>query len=260
MILSHAHTDHYDLPSLMMIPRDTWIIVPRVPRASILTPQICVELTQLGFRNVIEKDWYSSSLKIEDIEIFAFPFYGEQPLRFEHPRHPMLRNWGNSYAFVTPDFSAWCLIDSGADAEGSMVDVAHLVQRRLGNVDVVLANLHEFYVGVGRCNPFYTTGAGEYWLSLTADQMARFPELCQHQITLGTKGVSEICAIVGAKTFLPYAHAWSNFGTVPDDEPFLLQKLHSEPALAMQNTQIENWHIGDFWHAVRKNKREIHNS
>ena len=65
--------------------------------------------------------------------------------------------------------------------------------------------------------------------------------------TLGVKGVAEICAIVEAKTFLPYAHAWSNFGTIPDDEPYLLQKLCSQPVLASRNIQIENWRIGDFW-------------
>jgi len=247
VIISHAHSDHYDLPSLMMIPRDTLMIVPKVPKSSLLAPVFSKELCELGFRNVIEQDWYSAPIQVEDIKIHAFPFYGEQPLRYERPRHPFLRNWGNSYAFVTPDFSAWCLIDSGADADGSMLNVAEEIKKNLGSVDVVLSNLHDFYVGVTCSNPFYTTGGGEYWLSLTSDQMARFPELCKQQITLGTKGVAEICAIVEAKTFLPYAHAWSNFGTIPDDEPFLLQKLYSQPALANRNTQIESWRIGDFW-------------
>ncbi|HSE39392.1 MAG TPA: MBL fold metallo-hydrolase [Acidobacteriota bacterium] len=248
VLISHSHSDHYDLPSLMMMPRETLMIVPKVPKASILAPQFARELRCLGFRNVVEMDWYSDPVIVEDIEIRAFPFYGEQPLRYEHPRHPMLRNWGNSYVFLTPNFSTWCLIDSGADADGSMVYVADEVKKKLGEVDVVLANLHEFFVGVKCSNPFYTTGGGEYWLSLTADQMARFPELCKHQITLGPKGVAEICAIVGAKTFLPYAHAWSNFSTIPDDEPHLLEKLHSESASLNRNLKIGNWRIGDFWH------------
>jgi L-ascorbate metabolism protein UlaG (beta-lactamase superfamily) len=247
VLISHAHSDHYDLPSLMMIPRDTLMIVPNVPRSSLLAPVFSKELHELGFRNVVEQDWYSAPIKVEDIEIHAFPFYGEQPLRYEHPRHLMLRNWGNSYAFLTPDFSAWCLIDSGADADGSMVNVAEEIKTNLGSIDVVLSNLHEFFIGVTCSNPFYTTGGGEYWLSLTADQMSRFPELCKQQITLGPKGVAEICAIVEAKTFLPYAHAWSNFRTIPNDEPCLLQKLYSQPILANRKVQIENWRIGDFW-------------
>jgi L-ascorbate metabolism protein UlaG (beta-lactamase superfamily) len=247
VLISHAHSDHYDLPSLMMIPRDTLMIVPNVPRSSLLAPVFSKELRELGFRNVVEQNWYSAPIQVEDIQIHAFPFYGEQPLRDEHPRHPMLRNWGNSNAFLTPDFSAWCLIDSGADADGSMLNVAEEIKTKLGNIDVVLSNLHDFFVGVTRSNPFYTTGAGEYWLSLTADQIARFPELCKQQITLGAKGVAEICRIVEAKTFLPYAHAWSNFGTVPDDEPRLLKKLSSQPTVADGKVQVENWRIGDFW-------------
>ncbi len=247
VLISHAHSDHYDLPSLMMIPRDTLMIVPKVPRSSLLAPVFSEELRELGFRNVVEQDWYSAPIQVGDVEIYAYPFYGEQPLRYEHPRHQLLRNWGNSYAFLTPDFSAWCLIDSGADADGSMVTVAEEIKTNLGSIDVVLSNLHDFFVGVTCSNPFYTTGAGEYWLSLTADQIARFPELCKQQITLGTKGVAEICAIVEAKTFLPYAHAWSNFGTIPDDEPRMLQKLCSQPALTNRNIQIESWRIGDFW-------------
>jgi L-ascorbate metabolism protein UlaG (beta-lactamase superfamily) len=247
VIISHSHSDHYDLPSLMMIPRDTLMIVPKVPRSSLLAPSFSRELQELGFQKVVEQDWYHSPMIVEDIEIHSLPFYGEQPLRYEHPRHPLLRNWGNSYAFLTPNFSAWCLIDSGADADGSMVDVAEEVKKKFGSIDVVLANLHDFFIGVKRCNPFYTTGAGEYWLSLTTDQMSRFSELCQHQITLGTKGVAEICRIVDAKTFLPYAHAWSNFGTVPNDEPYLLNKFHSEPAIANRNIEIRSWRMGEFW-------------
>jgi L-ascorbate metabolism protein UlaG (beta-lactamase superfamily) len=247
VLITHSHSDHYDLPSLMMLPRDIFMIVPKVPKASILAPRFEEELRALGFQNVVEADWYSDPVKVEDIEIRAFPFYGEQPLRHEFPRHPLLRNWGNSYTFQTPDFSAWCLIDSGADASGSMVDVAEEVKKRIGPVEVVLSNLHEFFIGVGRSNPFYTTGGGEYWLSLTADQIGRFPELCKDMITLGPKGVAEVCAIVNAKTFLPYSHLWSAIGAVPFDEPQLLNKFLSEPMVINKSVDVKDWRIGDFW-------------
>lgn len=247
IVISHSHSDHYDVPSLMMMPRDTLVIVPKVTGDSILSPRFGNELRAIGFRNVVEQEWYSGPIRVEDIEIWAFPFYGEQPLRYEHPRDRLLRNWGNSYVFRTTEFSTWCLIDSGADASGSMIDVAETVRNQFGSIDVVLSNLHEFLVGVGSGNPFYTTGGGEYWLSLTADQILRLPQMRQDMITLGTKGVAEICAIVKARTFLPYAHLWSDVGTVPVNEPDMLQALHAEPALANSPIHIEDWRIGDMW-------------
>lgn len=248
IVITHSHTDHYDIPSLMMMPRNTLMIVPRVSGDSILSLRFGDELRAIGFRNVVEQDWYSEPIRVEDIEVSAVPFYGEQPLRYEHPRDRLLRNWGNSYVFRTPEFSSWCLIDSGSDASGSMIDVADTVKNQFGSIDVVLSNLHEFFVGVGWGNPFYTTGGGEYWLSLTADQIVRFPEMGRDMITLGPKGVAEICATVKARTFLPYAHLWSDVGTAPLDEPFMLQTLRTQPAIARSPIDIQSWRIGDLWH------------
>jgi L-ascorbate metabolism protein UlaG (beta-lactamase superfamily) len=245
--ITHSHTDHYDLASLMMMPRETPIIVPKASGYSILCPEFATELRAIGFENVIEQDWYSDPVEIEDIKIWTFPFYGEQPLRYEYPRDRLLRNTGNSYVFETAEFSAWCLIDSGSDATGSMVDVAESIRNRFGKIDAVLSNLHEFFVGVGWGNPFYTTGGGEYWLSLTANQISRFLEMGRDMITLGPEGVSRILEMLKPGMFLPYAHLWSNIGTVPADEPEMLQSLRARPAFQRSGTTIAEWRIGDIW-------------
>jgi L-ascorbate metabolism protein UlaG (beta-lactamase superfamily) len=247
VLITHSHTDHYHVPSLMMLPRDILMIVPRVNAESILSPDFGGELRSAGFKKVVELDWYSKPIIIEDIEISALPFYGEQPLRYEHPKDRNLRNWGNSYYFRTPFFTALCLIDSGSDAEGSMLDVAEFVKNRFGGTDVVLSNLQEFYVGVGCGNPFYVTGLGHYWLSLTSHQIAKFPQMSSHLITLGTQGVAEICRITGAKTFLPYSHLWCEIGRQPPLEPKMLQSLCTEPAMSEARTEIKSWRIGEAW-------------
>ncbi|HEY7160819.1 MAG TPA: MBL fold metallo-hydrolase [Acidobacteriota bacterium] len=247
VLITHSHTDHYHVPSLMMLPRDTFMIVPRVQDETILSPDFGRELRNMGFQNVIELDWYSDPFIIGDIEISAFPFYGEQPLRYEYPRDKKLRNYGNSYFFRTPNFSAFCLIDSGSDADGSMIEVAESLKQQFGSVDVILSNLQKFYVGVGCGNPFYVTGGGFYWLSLTPDQIARFPQMSDHLLTLGPEGVAEICQITNAKTFLPYSHLWSEIGTSPPREDSMLQALNRVPGMSGSKTEIVNWRIGDSW-------------
>jgi L-ascorbate metabolism protein UlaG (beta-lactamase superfamily) len=247
VLITHSHTDHYHVPSLMMLPRDISIIVPRAKEETILSPDFGRELRNMGFQNVIELDWYSEPVIIGDLEIFAMPFFGEQPLRFEYPRDKKLRNYGNSYFFRTPFYSAFCLIDSGSDADGSMIEVAESVKRQFGSVDVILSNLQKFYVGVGCGNPFYVTGNGLYWLSLTPDQITRFPEMSGDLLTLGPEGVAEVCRITNAKTFLPYSHLWSEIGTAPPREASMLQALSSAPGISGSRTEIRNWRIGDSW-------------
>jgi len=247
VLITHSHTDHYHVPSLMMLPRNISIIVPRVHEETILSPDFGRELRKMGFQNVIELDWHSEPVIIGDIEISAMPFYGEQPLRYEYPRDKKLRNYGNSYFFRTPHFSAFCLIDSGSDADGSMIEVAESIKQQFGSVDVILSNLQKFYVGVGCGNPFYVTGSGLYWLSLTPDQISRFPEMSGDLLTLGPEGVAEICRITNAKSFLPYSHLWSEIGTAPSREGSMLQALSTAPGMSGSRTEIVNWRIGDSW-------------
>lgn len=248
VLITHSHSDHYHLPSLLMLPRDITVIVPRVRERTILSPDFGEELRTFGFKNVIELDWYSDAVCIGDMEISALPFYGEQPLRYQYPRDKSLRNYGNSYFFRTPFFTAFCLIDSGSDADGSMYEVAEFVKQQFGGVDVVLSNLKEFYVGVGCGNPFYVTGNGHYWLSLTSDQIANFPQMSSDLITLGPEGVAEICRITDAKTFLPYSHLWCEIGNHPPEEDDLMQELSLKSGISESRTEIRTWRIGDSWH------------
>jgi glyoxylase-like metal-dependent hydrolase (beta-lactamase superfamily II) len=242
ILISHGHNDHWWLPTLMMFPREIPIIVPRVPRPTILCDDFADVLRGLGFKNVIPLEWYAPPYRVGDLEIHAFPFYGEQPLLAERPRAPSLRNWGNTYVLRSEHFSAWVLIDSGNDIEGRMASVAEEVRARFGSVDYVFSNFRPF----GITHPFYITGSGHYWLSLTPDQMRRFHEMKDDFITLAPPGIAEVCAAAGARYVLPYAHWWAELGQFPDEhEARLSGDLAQELADRGAATKVLSWKIGD---------------
>jgi L-ascorbate metabolism protein UlaG (beta-lactamase superfamily) len=242
-LITHSHADHFDIPSLMMLPRTTPIVVPRVPRANILAPDMKAMLQDIGFSSVIEGAWHSTVIKSDGLEVIALPFFGEQPLRHEHPRDIQLRSWGNTYLVRTARYSAWLLVDAGADASGSMQETAHEVRRRHGPVDFVLSNLREFYVGTGCSSPRYIAGGGHYWMCLTGEQMQRFHLMNEDLLTLGPAGVAEVARIVGAKYVLPYAHWWRDLGTPDPGEDQIADEVRR--CLASCRTEVLGWRPGD---------------
>jgi hypothetical protein len=205
------------------------------------------QLKKLGFTNVIASEWYSKVV-IGDMELFLYPFFGEQPLRYEASKHSHIRNWGNTCVVRSPFYTAWFLIDSGADALGSMLDVSEQVRRQIGPIDCVLSNLREFSI----FGYFYING-GLNWLTLLPSQMQRFHTMKQHCTTLGPKNVAYICKNVNARYYLPYAHWWGELGCVGDsgsdtpgqEELPLLQRLQSEIDRIGCPTKIVPWTIGD---------------
>ena len=251
ILISHSHRDHFDLPTLMTFSPETLIVVPRADRATMMCPDFAATLRALGFTRVVTLDWYDPPLTIGDLQVHAFPFYGEQPLLREAPRHVDLRNHGNTYVVQHDSYTSWFLIDSGNDWTGRMVDVAHAVKERFGTVDILLSNLREFAL----LKPTYITGAGHYWLALTPDQMRRFSSMRNDVITLGPKGVAEICHIVQAREFLPYAHWWGEAGEPPGpEERLLIEELRSGLNTFGAATKIYPWHIGESYHPGRYNR------
>lgn len=246
ILISHSHGDHYSLSTLLTFPPETTILVPEVPRASILAPDMASELRRLGFTDVRTPRWYGEPVQIGDIQIHTLPFYGEQPLRDEPLPDPLTRNWGNSYVISTNQLRCWILIDTGADPLGSMVEVAERVRREIGDVDCLASNLRAFVPH----SPFYITGQGHYWLALSGSQMERFHTFGSQQITLGPTGVAEICARARIPFFLPYAHWWGNAGEpcpVSDgnDERRFLGLLQRSLDHHGGMTKIVPWVIGD---------------
>ncbi len=248
ILISHFHEDHWFLSSLMMFPREIPIIVPKVPRSTVICGDMVSMLRRCGFANVIALDWYSEPITIGDIEVHVLPFYGEQPLRFDAPKDPDIRNWGNTYVIRTNQYVSWFLIDSGSDRLGSMIDVAVHVKKTFGRVDFLLSNLRPFYV----YSPLYING-GLNWLTLSPRQLLNFPGMAQDCITLGPNGVADICQIVEPRCYLPYAHWFGELGHLGDisldtpgqSERKLLHMLAEHLKERGLTTEIVPWMIGD---------------
>ncbi len=241
ILISHNHGDHFNWPSLLMFPLDTPIIVPRVPRATLICEDMVNLLRKLGFTRIYAPRWYDPPFRVGDLEVHVLPFYGEQPMLREGHRDPELRNWGNTYFIRSPAYNAFIAIDSGSDVHGSMQEVATHVRQQFGPVDFLFSNLREFNI----FHPTYILGDGRYWLTLTSEQMAHFDRYKQDCITLGPRGVADLCNIMEVRHFMPYAHWWANLGENGGvEEERLVAKLEREltPGCA---TQILNWNIGD---------------
>ena len=135
--ITHSHPDHFHPGSLLQFHRDTHMIVPRVPRESILSLQMADRLSELGFNRITELDWWST-VKVGDISISAAPFYGEQPT-VDDQLYPEIRNNGNCYVIRSPRVSCAMVADCGRDREGSVVRVALEACRRWGPIDVLFS-------------------------------------------------------------------------------------------------------------------------
>ena len=241
ILITHAHADHLHLPTLMSFGRDTPIIVPLVGQPTMLSPDLVSTLRSLGFTDCRALGWWEPPTLIGDIEVNALPFYGEQPLLREPPRHPALRNHGNTYLLRAALTSMWILADSGSDWQGATVDIADEVRSRFGSIELVISNLRSF----ASSDPTYIAG-GLYWLALSLDQMKRFASMSNDVLTLGPAGVAEVCRRVGADRVLPYAHWWSDLGTVPSRrEDDLITQLVTELASRHTATEVVRWAIGD---------------
>ncbi len=239
--ISHLHDDHYNLPTLMMFPLDTPILVPKIPRRNLIADDIKSRLESIGFTRVIEMAWDSEPFVLGDMKIHALPFYGEQPLLHGHPAHQELRNWGNTYVVRTPQLTSWVLIDSGNEENGKMVDVARRVKTQFGHVDVLASTLGEFTMS----SPRYITGAYEYWLCLTPSQRREFASYAEGVLTLGPAGVAGVCEALRPTFFLPYAHWWGVYGQQLAHEQVSTAELEAELIKGGVPTKIVPWLLGD---------------
>ncbi|MYW00089.1 MBL fold metallo-hydrolase [Streptomyces sp. SID3343] len=195
VLITHSHPDHFAPASLLRLPPTTRVVVPRVERETVLTVDMARRLRELGFDNVTELDWWQSTL-VDDIEVHALPFHGEQPT--DGPvLHPDIRNHGNTYLVRTPTLSAAFLADSGRDGQGEVREVAAQARARLGPVDVLFCGYRGWLI---------------YPVQLLFTSVARYlafvpPEQwnCRQRLMTTADEAVDIAERWGARRLVPYA-------------------------------------------------------
>jgi L-ascorbate metabolism protein UlaG (beta-lactamase superfamily) len=153
VLITHTHGDHLHLGSLLQLPRDTRILLPRVPRESLFSTDGVLRLAQLGFTRVEALGW-GEERQVGDVTVRALPFYGEQPTAGEGP-YPGLFNEGNTWRVSVaggraeragggPGFSAAFFADAGRDVRGDMREVCRSERATGGPVDVLFCGIRGF--------------------------------------------------------------------------------------------------------------------
>lgn len=76
VVISHHHWDHLHFQTLVRIPRDTLVVVPKISFPTWMNPPMAVWLRSLGFRNVVEIK-PGDSMDIGSVRLKTAPFRGE---------------------------------------------------------------------------------------------------------------------------------------------------------------------------------------
>jgi Beta-lactamase superfamily domain len=211
IFITHGHADHFNVASILAHVKNanTLVVVPPVPRASLLAPNDMLRTLRMLGQNAAAPSW-GSSLRIGDIQVDILPFFGEQPVKEgDGPCHPDLRNWGSCYRFTTPDFTAIALIDSGVDPLGDMADVLRASREGSGSVDFVLSSLPRFHC------PFFF-GLPQYYLTLPFSRLqslyGQFIGGTLPSVTPGPDGIVEVCRAGHPRYYLPYGNGFEGVG------------------------------------------------
>jgi L-ascorbate metabolism protein UlaG (beta-lactamase superfamily) len=242
LLLTHIHNDHWSLASILMaMNEETPVIVPPVPRASLLCDVNPGQALAMVNQKYLAPSW-GETLQIGDFTIDVLPFYGEQPSATHPTPHPDLRNWGSCYRVQCPAFSALLLVDSGSDPLGAALSVAEMSAKN-GPVDVVLSCALGFPEVINDGLPHYILSLPFSYVRETflAQQRGHVKHM-----TMGTRGLAEVCEAAKAKYYLPYAHGFSGMHQIPQNEDVVMRALSQELGHIKARTQSVDWLPGDF--------------
>lgn len=252
IFITHGHADHFNVASILACATDadTPVVVPPVPRASLLAPNDMRATLEMFGQTTLAPAW-GTSLAIGDIRVDVLPYYGEQPVHDGEGPPSDMRNWGSCYRFATPQITAIALIDSGVDPMGNMADVVRDSCEECGPVDFLLSTLARFP------SPFFL-GLPHYYLSLPFDRLRRLFDLLVAgelpSVTLGPSGIVDVCRAGRPRHYLSYGNGFEGLSKPIQDvgmhtgeppELTLVQRLADRLERERIPTKPIAWNPGD---------------
>ena len=237
VIVTHAHDDHWEPASIVSCGTTRPVWLPPIPAPSLLCDDLGAELALLDEAACAPAWW--QAIELDGMRVDVLPFYGEQPARHIAPPAPV-RNWGSCHRFELDGWSAALLVDTGADADGSMVEVIERSVAERGPIDVVLS-------ACGTFPEMLNTGVPHYAFTLPFEAM-RARRASPASMTSGPEGIAEICRIAQARYFAPYAHGFRGLGQPTTSEPAEMVGLREELERTGTQTRVIEWRPGDSFH------------
>lgn len=198
VLITHGHFDHYHLPSLLQL-SDKSMLVPRVPKASIVTESMEQRLIQFNI-DVCAPEWNTPPISMGEFKVYVLPFYGEQLLTSEE--FPDARNWGNCYVIEWKGHRALVAVDAGFEIDHSFIDYMQCWCSEHGPIDVLLAQ------AMGLRTNFGSGDTDVQMAALTCPHRAHEAiELLDPdcRVTLAPQDIPGLCRAISAKLVIPYA-------------------------------------------------------
>jgi L-ascorbate metabolism protein UlaG (beta-lactamase superfamily) len=119
--ITHAHWDHCNLDTLLLLDKRAQVIIPRASTATAFNPPIAPVLRRLGFQNLREvSPW--ETLQIGDVEMTVVPFFGEED-------EPGAKVDHYTYVFRMPGLTLYGGVDGYRDSLGDMCEEFSRVRR-----------------------------------------------------------------------------------------------------------------------------------
>lgn len=182
---SHSHWDHCDVATLLRFDKRTPIVVPRVRTPSMCNPPMIPTLTRLGFTDIREIDTWQSMM-IDDIELVAVPFHGEQD-------EPDIEIDHYTYVLRTDGLSIYGGVDAYRDTFGEMLPALERV-RREWSPDVV-------FLPVSRMTYYWRNGGvNGFCRYVDTDLLEK-----GFQYTASADDAVEWAKVLNARRVVPYA-------------------------------------------------------